>query len=208
MNFFLIQTFLLSPGGNPKSKITFLSLTACFLSFWFCVFIFTFGCESVFCPICGWGHVFSHHPVHRFLNSGPLGQSQSRDYLAYTWVCSVHTPSGSVVSDSVTPWTVACQVPLSMGFSSQAYWSGLPFPPPGDLPKSGIKSTSPVSPALQAGSLPAEHYSPVVQKMIGNLILWYGSVNIMGTQSWSDERWQTIYSLFDFLVCCFVYVWA
>ena len=44
--------------------------------------------------------------------------------------------SDLVVSDSVTPWTVACQVPLSMGFSSQAYWSGLPFPPPGDLPKS------------------------------------------------------------------------
>ena len=44
--------------------------------------------------------------------------------------CSV----ASVVSDSVTPWTVACQAPLSMGFSRQEYWSGLPFPPPGDLP--------------------------------------------------------------------------
>ena len=42
--------------------------------------------------------------------------------------------SHSVVSDSVTPWTVACQVPLSVGFSRQEYWSGFPFPPPGDPP--------------------------------------------------------------------------
>ena len=44
------------------------------------------------------------------------------------------------MSDSfVTPWTIACQAPLSMGFSRQEYWSGLPFPSPGDLPDSGIK---------------------------------------------------------------------
>ena len=36
-----------------------------------------------------------------------------------------------------TPWAAACQAPLSMGFFRQEYWSGLPFPPPGDLPKSG-----------------------------------------------------------------------
>ena len=53
----------------------------------------------------------------------------------------------------VTPWTVAGQAPLSVGFSQQEYWSGLPFPPPGDLPNPGIKSGSP---ALQADSLPAE----------------------------------------------------
>ena len=51
----------------------------------------------------------------------------------------------------VTPWTVACQAPLSMGFSGQEYWSGLPFPPPWDLPNKG---TEPRSPALQANSLP------------------------------------------------------
>ena len=44
---------------------------------------------------------------------------------------------------SVTPWTVAHQVPLSMGFPRQGYWSGLPFPSPGDRPDSGIESTSP-----------------------------------------------------------------
>ena len=42
-----------------------------------------------------------------------------------------------------TPWTVACQVPLSMGFLRQEYWSGLTFPPPGDLPDPGIKHTWP-----------------------------------------------------------------
>ena len=47
-----------------------------------------------------------------------------------------------------TSWTVACQAPLSMGFSRQEYWSGLPFSSPGDLPDPGIK---PRSPALQAG---------------------------------------------------------
>ena len=41
-----------------------------------------------------------------------------------------------------TPWTVACQAPLSMGFSRQEYWSGLPFPSPGDLPDPGIKPAS------------------------------------------------------------------
>ena len=48
----------------------------------------------------------------------------------------------------VTPWTVAPQTPLSMGFSRQEYWSGLPFPPPGDLPDPGIELASPLSPAL------------------------------------------------------------
>ena len=48
------------------------------------------------------------------------------------------------MSDSfVTPWIIACQVPLSMGFPRQESWSGLPFPPPGDLPDPGIKPTSP-----------------------------------------------------------------
>ena len=51
------------------------------------------------------------------------------------------------------PWTVAWQAPPSMGFSRQEYWSGLPFPSPGDLPNPGIK---PRSPELQADSLPSE----------------------------------------------------
>ena len=57
------------------------------------------------------------------------------------------------MSDSVTQWTVAHQAPLSMGFSRQGYWSGLPFPSPGDFPDPGIKLRSP---ALQADALPSE----------------------------------------------------
>ena len=53
----------------------------------------------------------------------------------------------------MTPWTVGHQAPLSLEFSRQEYWSGLPFPSPGDLPNPGIK---PMSPALQADSLPYE----------------------------------------------------
>ena len=59
--------------------------------------------------------------------------------------------SCSVVSDSATPWTVARQAPQTMGFSRQEYWSGLPFPPPGDLPDPGIEPTSPASSALAGG---------------------------------------------------------
>ena len=53
----------------------------------------------------------------------------------------------------VTPWTVPCQAPPSVGFFREEYWSGLPFPSPGDLPHPGIE---PWSPALQADSLPSE----------------------------------------------------
>ena len=52
-----------------------------------------------------------------------------------------------------TPWTVAHQAPLSVGFSRQEYWSGVPFPSPGDLLDPGIK---PGSPTLQADALPSE----------------------------------------------------
>ena len=56
------------------------------------------------------------------------------------------------MSDSfVTPWTVAQQAPQSKGFSRQEYWSGLPFPSPGDLPDPGIKPASLASPAMAGG---------------------------------------------------------
>ena len=53
----------------------------------------------------------------------------------------------------MTPWTVVRQAPLSIGFSRQEYWSGLPFASPGDCPNPGVE---PRSPALQADSLPTE----------------------------------------------------
>ena len=49
------------------------------------------------------------------------------------------------------PWTIACQAPLSMEFSRQEYWTGLPFPTPGDLPNPGTKPTYLVCPALASG---------------------------------------------------------
>ena len=66
-----------------------------------------------------------------------------------------------------TPWTVAHQAPLSMGFSRQEYWSELPFLPPGDLPNPGME---PMSPALLANSLLLSHLgslriSPIYLKM-------------------------------------------
>ena len=61
-----------------------------------------------------------------------------------------------------TPWTVAHEDPLSMEFSRQEYWSGLPFPSPGDLQSPGIK---PGSPALQADSLLTELYKVCLSYM-------------------------------------------
>ena len=65
-------------------------------------------------------------------------------------VCGLVAKSGLTLA---TPWTVACQALLSMEFSMQEYWSGLPFLSPGDLPNPGIKLKSP---ALQADSLPLQ----------------------------------------------------
>ena len=64
------------------------------------------------------------------------------------------------------PWTVAHQAPLSMGFSRQEYWNGLPCPPPGDLPDPGIKPTSSVSPTFQADSLPLSHWGSSIDTLL------------------------------------------
>ena len=68
----------------------------------------------------------------------------------------------------VTPWTVPRQAPLSKGFSRQEWWSGLPFPPPRDLPNPGVE---PGSPALQADSLPSEPLRKSKDTGMGNLSL-------------------------------------
>ena len=75
----------------------------------------------------------------------------------YHWKSLSFSPSLSLVTQScptlVTPWTVACQAPLSMGFSRQEYWSGLLLPSPGDLPNPGFE---PWSCASQTDSLPTK----------------------------------------------------
>ena len=62
-------------------------------------------------------------------------------------VC-VYTQLLSHIWFFVTPWTVAQEAPLSMGFSRQEYWDGLSFPPPGDLLDTGVELVSPPSPAF------------------------------------------------------------
>ena len=95
------------------------------------------------------------YEFHFRLLAGPckiimvLKESQVRKVC----VCVSH----SVMSNSLWPHRLALQAPLSMGFSKQEYWSGLPFPFPGDLPNPGTETESPAAPALQADSLPLNH---------------------------------------------------
>ena len=72
--------------------------------------------------------------------------------IIFLWACVLNC--FSCVQLFATPWTVACQAPLSMGFSRQKYWRGLPYPSPGDLPNPGIEPASLKYPALAEGSLP------------------------------------------------------
>ena len=95
-----------------------------------------------------------------FYATPPLPCKGYPSSFLYTTTCTnawIRIQSFSCVQLFVTPWTTACQSPLSMQFSRQEYWSALPFPPPGDLPKSGIKPTSPVSPALAGRFIITEH---------------------------------------------------
>ena len=82
----------------------------------------------------------------------------------------------------VTPWTVAYQSSLSMGFSRQEYWSGLPFPSPGDLPDLGNKL---VSPALQVDSLPVNHQGSPTWQIVG---IKYILILFLSPQSFKDKR--------------------
>ena len=68
----------------------------------------------------------------------------------------------------VNPWTVARQASLSMGFSRQAYWSGLPCPPPGDVPNPGIEPVSLMSPALAGGFFTTSGHLYLVEKPVNS----------------------------------------
>ena len=107
----------------------------------------------------------------------------------------------SLASDSVTPWTVACQASLSMEFSSQEYWSGLPFPFPRDLPNPGIE---PGCLALPADSFPSEPPQRLQSLRRKPVILSYGTCGSSGSHvdrqlckvDSSDETLVTLPSLF------------
>ena len=83
----------------------------------------------------------------------------------------VHAKSLSCVPVSATPWTITCQAPLSMGFSRQEDWNGLPFPPPGDLPDPGM---DPTSPALNESGFTYQHNTKKKKKKchVGP-VFWY-----------------------------------
>ena len=90
------------------------------------------------------------------------------------------------------PWTVAYQAPPSMGFSRQKYWSGLPFPSPGDLPEPGIESRSPT---LKADALTSE---PPGHLQIVNLIEAESRmVVVRAGVGWVMESWCSIDSKFQ-----------
>ena len=93
------------------------------------------------CRTLGTARVRHHLPLLE-LSSAPDSASLHGDSVVVVRLLSR-------VQLRVTSWTVARQAPLSMGFPRQEYWSGLPFPPPGDLPDPEIE---PKSPALQADS--------------------------------------------------------
>ena len=97
-----------------------------------------------------------------------------------------------------TPWTAARQTPLSMEFSRQEYWSGLPFPPPGDLPDPGIKTVSPVSLALACGFFIMSHPGSPPKWKINVQLVNSSLTGPMGRDhkaelvvglSWNQNRW-------------------
>ena len=107
------------------------------------------------------GSTFQWRPLdglafrHRSLDPNPSSVS---------FIHGTHVQLLSRVQHFANPWTRgACQALLPMGFSRQKYWSGLPFPPAGDIPNPGIKPMPPTAPALQADSLPLNRCgSPVI----------------------------------------------
>ena len=81
--------------------------------------------------------------------SGETLYFRDMSFFGISWPPIPGGGAGGLVTKScltlATPWTLTCQAPLSMGFSRQEHWSGLPFPSPGDLPNPGIKPMSPVA---------------------------------------------------------------
>ena len=99
-------------------------------TYWWLQTIFSAWCFDIWGWICVCIHTHTH--THTYIHT----------------YCDTVLGHFSCVRLSVTPWTVAHQAPLSIGFSRQESWSGLPCPPPGHLPDSGIKPASFMSPAL------------------------------------------------------------
>ena len=121
-------------------------------------------------PLSSWGcqgdsgkkkqHISPHSSQRSYCDHPtPTSQLPCSFHLPVTlWVCVYALSRFSLVRLFATPWTIAYQAPLSMGFVQKEYWSGLLCPPPGDLPNPGIKPASPLSPELQVDSLLLSHW--------------------------------------------------
>ena len=141
-------------------------------------------------------------PVRRWENTASCLQESYR--RAFHSVIPLCYPMAMITVQSLSrvwfllTWTVAHQAPLSMGFSRQEYWSGLPFPSPGDLPDSGIQ---PVSPALAAGFFTTEPpgKSPGSWCLSGHMVPCWLS---WGVRHFSVQKWQwhwVVVSRYSFL---------
>ena len=137
--------------------------------------------------IVGWHHWLDGHESEQAPGVGdgqgslaccsPWGhkESDTTEQLNWTELIYVYVLSHfSSIWLLVIPWTVACQAPLSLGFCRQEYWSGLPCPPPGDLPDPGMEPASSAAPALQADSLLLSHqgYKSTVLQLKENTSLY------------------------------------
>ena len=94
--------------------------------------------------------------VAQLLKNLPIMQETRVQFLGWEDPLQKEMATHSNILAWRIPWTVACQAPLFMGFSWQEYWSGLPFPPPGDPPDLRIKPSSPGSPVLSGGFFTTE----------------------------------------------------
>ena len=107
-------------------------------------------------------------------------------FASLIWVCVIS--HFSCVRLSVTPWTVAHQAPLSMGFSRQGYWSGLPCPPPGSLPDLGIQPVSFMSLALADGffTTSATCEAPWYDNVFSYLVYYYNEWHWLVSNCWTS----------------------
>ena len=132
--------------------------------------------------VWSWMRIHFHFPLLRATKRGRGSSCFTVLNQPPAWVLSHF----SRVRLCATPWTVACQAPLSMGFSRQEYWSRLPCPPPGNHPDPGIKPKSLTSPALAGRSfttsttgeaLNQPHWPPV--QFVEHLVLYPGNFSLL-----------------------------
>ena len=115
--------------------------------------------EFMFTHYWGFFTSFSVHSYGNFYTFLRVCFSSTSALFMLLWLCLDNDMCVQLLGHALlfaTPWTTACQAPLSMGFPRQEYWSGLPFPPPVDLRSPGTEPSSPVSPALAGGLFTTE----------------------------------------------------